>query len=457
MFRRLILAGLLIAWAAGPARAQRTGGLETIPTRGATQRLGLERQWHTLVPLIAGHDRVLHFNVDGGILFVETSAGFLHAYDAESGRALWSRRLGPASAQGHAVSVRGDTVAATNLKTIYALDRASGRQLWSAEMPDLPSTGTALDDQFAMVGLRSGKLVGFNLIDRSKQDPPGRSAGTFAWAWQTGAELSSRPIATEHVIAFGSRDSRVYVASKGEADIDARPLLLYRFLTAGPISANLGVWGNRTLIVPSADNNVYAIDLFDGRLRWSYPMGSPVDQEPLVSGDMVYAISETGRVAALDGRTGSAAWERATGAERLLALSPSRIYLETQDHDLVILDRASGQVVADARGTVERAGLDLRNFTLGFPNYQNDRLYFCTPSGLLVCLREIGRTRPTPLRDPSQPPFGTIPPEGFATDEDVPPNATAAPAPDGEIPMPGEEGEVPVPGDDPADAEMDNP
>ncbi len=425
MIRRLTLTGLLLAWVAAPAPAQRTGASDPLPTRSAAARLGLERQWHTLVPLGAGHDEVLFFNVDGSLLFVHTSGGNLHAYDSESGKALWTASLGQATATALPVSHNSDQVIVTSLNTLFALDKATGRIIWKADLEDLPSTGTSADEDFAMVGLRSGKMVAYNTRDRTQKVIGGRSAGTFAWAWKSNGELSARPISTPAVVAFGSQDSRVYVATKGGEDDKKKPLLLFRFLTGGPISANLAVWGNRTLIVPSADNNVYAIDLFNGKTRWEVPTGSPVDQEPLVSGTEVFAINEEGRLLAIDGKTGEVLWSRFSGAERILAVSPVRLYLETEDQDLIIVDRSSGQILANARATHELAGLNLREFTLGFPNYQDDRLYFCTPTGLLVCLREAGRTSPVMLRDPSWPPFGTIPENGLLTDEDLIPTPGA--------------------------------
>ncbi len=443
MSRRLALAGLLLALWAPTALAQRPFAADLLPTRSATARLGLERQWWAAVPMGDVHERILNFNVDGGTLFIHTSGGNLHAYDAESGRYLWVADLGPSTAEAFPVATNSDQAFVTSLKTLFAIDRRSGQIMWKAELDHLPSTGTGADEEAAMVGLRSGKLVAYNARNRTQEKPPGRSEGTFNWAWQTRAQLSARPVVTPKVVAFGSQDHRVYVAQKGDFAIKSQ--LLFRFLTSGPISANLATWGNRTLIAPSGDQNVYAVDLFTGQSRWSVATGASVDQEPLVQGADVFAINAQGRVLAIDGGSGTVKWDRNTPAQRLIAISPSRLYFETREHDLMILDRSSGQVLADARATLERAGLNLRDFSLSFPNYQNDRLYFCTPSGLLVCLREMGRTQPVPLRDPSWPPFGTIPPDGLLTNEDsVPPLAKPKPAPaeEGEA-MPPPDGESP--------------
>ena len=69
-------------------------------------------------------------------------------------------------------------------------------------------------------------------------------------------------------------------------------------------------------------------------------------------------------------------------------------------------------------------------------NRFDDRMYFATDSGMVVCLREIGATQPDLLRDPKALPFGYIPPEGI--------KKTPPPVPEGDTPA--------APGAEPKDA-----
>src|SRR5262249_34986156 len=64
---------------------------------------------------------------------------------------------------------------------------------------------------------------------------------------------------------------------------------------------------------------------------------------------------------------------------------------------------------ATPRDSFERAGLNLREYTVSLTNYHNDRIYLATPSGSLLCLREPGQVNPYELRDPKQPRFGILP------------------------------------------------
>ena len=87
------------------------------------------------------------------------------------------------------------------------------------------------------------------------------------------------------------------------------------------------------------------------------------------------------------------------------------------------MDRKTGRMVVDPGETHLRAGLNLRDYDLDIVNRFNDRLYFATSSGLIVCLRETGQPQPRLLRDPKALPFGYVPPEGI---KQTPPAAPAA-------------------------------
>jgi outer membrane protein assembly factor BamB len=423
MSRRLVLAIVVLGLAATSARAQATRSFtrSIVPSRTSLARLGLERQWSGIVPLGHGSERLLLISQAGGFLFAQTSLSNFHCYDAETGRHLWGLTLSRPmhGAQGVALpqptsdarpaAVNSDRVFVTNSTTLYTLDKSTGRIIWTKDLEELPASATAADEELVLVGLRTGKLVATTVRDHSKDRPPGLSAGTFAWAWKTNAPLTGRPIPSKHVVAFASQDKRVYVAIH-----EPPPRLLWRYLTAGPVSASMGTHGTRTLLVPSEDNNLYAVDLFLAETKWVFASGAPIVQEPLATGPDCFVINKAGRLTALDIENGEVHWDLMTPHGRLQAISAKRVYLRSYDGDLMIVDRASGQLLADARTTHDRGGLNLRDYTIGLPNYVNDRLYYATASGALLCLREAGQTTPFALHDPKEPKFGEVPVAGAA-------------------------------------------
>ena len=104
----------------------------------------------------------------------------------------------------------------------------------------------------------------------------------------------------------------------------------------------------------------------------------------------------------------------------------NKIYLRSWGNDLLIIDRGTGQVLADAAATHQRAGVNLREYSLSMLNRFDDRMYFATDSGMVLCLKELGATQPRLLRDPKALPFGYIPPEGI---KKTPPAVPAAETP----------------------------
>ncbi len=428
----LSLAGAAFAPGASTAFAQSGVGMSRniLPTRATLARLGLERAWYALVPLGNPTEKVLLSNLADDTLFVQTDQANLHSFGAETGRLNWTAKIGRHSLDTRPVSVNGDFAYVTNGPTLLSLDRRTGRLVWSAQLDSTAEGATAANDQRVVVGLASGKLVAYNTRDHSQDPTPGRSAGTFSWAWQTNAKITARPIPAGKVIAFASQDGRVYVG------IEDSKTILFRYATGGPIVGSMGTYGARTLIVPSTDGILYAIDLYTGDSLWKRSGGASFEQEPIIDRDRVIVVNKLGQVLVIDAKTGDLLRTAGIGGGRLLAVSGTRGYIQSTDHDLAIVDRASGQVSFSARDTRERAGLDLREYTIGVTNHLNDRMYFATKSGFLLCLREAGMTVPRMLREPKAPEFGYLPPDGEAAAPATPPDDAEIPMPEGEPEMP---------------------
>jgi outer membrane protein assembly factor BamB len=407
MSRRLALAGLFLALAPASTWAQDPFGSHLIPTRTALGRIGLERQWVSVVPL-SGTERLIEISIADNLLFTQTSLGNFTVYDAETGQHLWNQRLGARAPDAQPASANSFGVFVTNGNRLFHFDRRNGHPVWQTEMENLASSPTACDEHRVLVGLNNGKLVAYNLkVKVGKTGEKLADRPRIAWNWQTSGPIAGRPLPGGPVVVFGSEDGKLYVVTSEERKV------LWRFLTGGEIRAAVGVYGTRTVLIPSTDKNVYSVDLWTSETNWSFPSGAAVDQEPLVTDEDAYVVNSAGALSALEIKTGLARWTTSTHGGRLLAISGTRVYLESADEDLFIVDRRTGEMVADPRATLQRAGVNLREFSIGITNHLNDRLFVGTPSGLVVCLREVGQVKPRLLRETKAKPFGYIPPEGI--------------------------------------------
>jgi outer membrane protein assembly factor BamB len=370
-----------------------------------------------VVPL-EGPERVIRLSLSGTFLFAQTNSARLHAYDAESGRHYWTADLGGEAVVAQPASANSFAVFATNAGTLHALERNTGRPLWKVDLDFMPSISTVCDEDRVMVGLRNGDVVAYSL---KKTDAQGNEKILLppvkAWNWHINGAVPTRPLPAERVVVLGGADGKVYVAFSNERT------MIYRFATGGAIGEGFASHDTRTLIVPSADQNLYAIDLLTAKGLWTFPTGAPVIQAPIVVGEELFVINQAGTLSNLDPKTGSPRWTTATNSAQLLALGKSKIYLSSENRDLYIIDRATGNVLADPVATYQRGGLDLRGLDLGFTNRENDRMYFGTQSGVIVCIREIAQPQPLVFHDPKALPFGYVPPEGLpeAPKSDRPP------------------------------------
>jgi outer membrane protein assembly factor BamB len=238
------------------------------------------------------------------------------------------------------------------------------------------------------------------------------------WNWSTGGPVLTRPLPAEQFVAFGGGDHKVFVCMADERT------QLYRISTGGPIGEGLAGHGTRTLLIPSGDFNLYAADLLTAQMLWTFPSGAPIQQEPLVADQDVYVINTAGNLSSLDPVRGTPRWTIPTQGGPMVSISGSKIYLRSYNNDLFAVDRATGRMVIDPSASHLRAGLNLREYDQDITNRFNDRLYFATSSGMILCLREVGQPQPRPLKDPKAPPFGYVPPEGLKQTPPTPPSAT---------------------------------
>ncbi len=450
MLRRLLPLWVFLSIIACPsARAQMPFPTNLLPSRTALERLGLERQFFVVVPLVET-ERLLRISRTENLLFAQTSYAKLHTFDAETGRRLWSAQLGERSGFARGVASNSWAVFVTNSNMLYALDRGSGRTLWKTNLGTIPTSTPSCDESHVYVGMTDGILLGFQL---KRTDSKGnefiRDVPYPLWSWHAGTAITTRPLPTEKVLAFGGGDGKAYVVMVNE------PTVVFRVSTGGPIGEGLGAFGARTLLIPSADFVLYAFDIITSDHLWSFPSGAPIVQEPLVADQDIYAINNAGYLSLLDPTNGTPRWTIATQGGRLAAVSEKKVYLRSYNLDLFVVDRGTGRMVIDPSETHLRAGLNLREFDLSDVNRFNDRMCFATSSGLILALRETGQVVPRLLRDPKQPPFGYVPPEGIKLFPPpapaVEPGTEAAPADAGDAAAPAADKEA-IPKEEPADA-----
>ena len=155
-----------------------------MPTRTALARLGLERNWMTLVPLV-GTERLLSISLADNLFFAQTNLANFYVFEAESGRLLWTAHLGHQTGSARPASVNSRLVFVTNSNQLFALERQTGRVVWVTNLGVLPTSPTACDEQQVMVGLSNGKLASYLIYDLADKKKALYDIPRPYWNWQT--------------------------------------------------------------------------------------------------------------------------------------------------------------------------------------------------------------------------------------------------------------------------------
>ncbi len=118
-------------------------------------------------------------------------------------------------------------------------------------------------------------------------------------------------------------------------------------LAGGGYTSGAIVVGN-SVIATSADGHLYCFDRESGSQRWRFFVGEPMRATPLADGGLIFVITESGRLIALEdqGLQAVQRWTQALGVQpRGMVAAAGRILLTARAADaerLLILDRGNG-------------------------------------------------------------------------------------------------------------------
>lgn len=124
---------------------------------------------------------------------------------------------------------------------------------------------------------------------------------------------------------------------------------------AGLLGAASPAVGSGAVIVPYSSGEIFALRVENGRPLWSDNLSSSrrldalstladIRGMPVIDRGLVYAISHSGRMAAIDLRTGGRAWEKSVGGVEMPWIAGEFIFLLTNESQLVGMTRRGGRI-----------------------------------------------------------------------------------------------------------------
>lgn len=240
-------------------------------------------------------------------VFTMDSEYHVSAHDAEKGKRIWQTHLKVPGRDGEAFGGgiaydQGRIYATTGFETVAALDAEDGKIVWTAKVPGpMRAAPLAMEGQVFVVTVDNQLIA----LDAATGERQWRHAG-FA---ETTALLGS--------------------------------------------AAPAGVDGN--VIVPYSSGEVFALRAVNGRPTWSDNLAAvrrvdaasalaDIRALPVTDGSLVYAVSHSGRMVAIDLRTGARVWERSVGGVRTPWIAGEWIFVLTNEAQIVCLSRREGRV-----------------------------------------------------------------------------------------------------------------
>jgi outer membrane protein assembly factor BamB len=262
--------------------------------------------------------------VAGGLIYVLDAETHVFAFEALTGKPVWDKSLAPAGTAGSSswfnifgsdTSIDpakgfggglaydgGKIFAATGFGNVTALDAKTGRQLWS--------TSTVVPVHSAPVVV-DGRVY----IITQENETQALDAGDGHLLW----------------------DHRGTVESAGILS-----------------SASVGVSGD-TVVVPYSSGELFALRAQNGTPSWtdtltrtgnvtSLTIINDIAGRPVIDRNMVFAVSHSGTLAAINFRSGSRAWTRNIAGIQTPLIAGEYVFIVSTDGQVVCMNRGDGRV-----------------------------------------------------------------------------------------------------------------
>jgi outer membrane protein assembly factor BamB len=231
---------------------------------------------------------------------------------------------------------------------VGAYDTRDGHQIWQVDLKPKKELGNGFGGGPAFW---NGRLyVGTGYGEVLALDP---ANGKVIWRRSVTAPIHA---------AVTVSDGRVFAVNvENELDVlateDGRRLWSHNGIpeTADLLGGASPAVEGEIVVVPYTSGELYALRVENGRAVWSDNLASTravdavasladIRGRPVIDRGMVFAISHSGRMAAIDVRTGERAWEQAIGSSHGVWVAGGYVYVLSDDNELVCLTRKGGKI-----------------------------------------------------------------------------------------------------------------
>jgi len=179
------------------------------------------------------------------------------------------------------------------------------------------------------------------------------TSGKQLWKSDVGVPIVNAPVANGGRVFVSSEDNHFYALAQS----DGRTLWDHQGITesASILESTSAAVAGEYVVVPYSSGELYAIRVTNGRVAWTDTLTrtggvtalSELDDiagRPAIDRDMVFAISHSGIMAAININTGDRVWTRDIGGIQTPWAAGDFVYVLTIDGQLLCLQRKDGRV-----------------------------------------------------------------------------------------------------------------
>lgn len=277
-----------------------------------------------------------------------------HPALAAAPQLLWSVPIGTGDSRRQRLTT--DPVAADG--RIFTLDAqarvqatsAAGAEIWSRDLtPEWGQRGTASGGGLAVAGGRLYVASAFALLAALDA-----ATGREIWSLRFDAPLTGAPVVAGDRVFVAAADSTLWSLDAATGRVD--------WTTAGTDSLVTMVRGaapaisGDLVVFPTGAGEIKAMRRSNGALIWqslvtgrrvgaAYASIDAITGDPVVDGNRIYAANQSGRLMALDARTGAAIWTAREAAYSPVWAVGGSVFLVTDENRLMRLDAATGRPI----------------------------------------------------------------------------------------------------------------
>jgi outer membrane protein assembly factor BamB len=260
--------------------------------------------------------------VVNGRIYVLDAQAHVFAADASTGAVVWDKTLAPEGGSGKFLMMFGPD---------HSIDPSKGF-----------GGGIAFNDGKIFVATGFGQVFAINPAN-----------GAQLWKVDLSVPIVNAPVANGGRVFVSTQDNHMFAL----AETDGRQLWDHQGIseTAGILESTSAAVSGDYVIAPYTSGELYAIRVEDGRVAWNDMLTrngtrtalSDLDDvagRPVIDRDMVFAISHSGTMVAINLDSGQRVWSRDIGGIQTPWVAGDFLYVLTTENMILCLQRKDGRV-----------------------------------------------------------------------------------------------------------------